>query len=585
MFHAVLDQLEVVPVKMNCFTRRGAALVLTGICVVAGGCSARHYRKSADKEVAAAIAGKTPKVPNMDPAFTIEQTNGVSLAGLPQLTEPSPELGKEAESEVGAHVLTLEKALEIAVQHSRTYQSNKEQVYLQALSLTLARHRFTPIFSTRLRPDYQVTTESVAVGIDALTGEPTSLAGVGAALVEEHRITGEGSAGVSALLRSGARISSAFTTDFLRYLTGSPRTFTSSELSATLIQPLWQGGGYRATVESLTQAERDLLYRLRDFTQFRKDFSVQIATAYYNVLQARDAVRNNYLGFQNFKRNVLRGRALAEEGLLTQASLGQLEQAELSTETTWINAIRSYKQRLDNFKLQLGLPYEANIVMDESELKELKLIHPNMEVDDAIKVALGVRLDLQNVRERYDDAGRQVELAKNGLRPQVDLVASAGINSRAETGTGFPLPDPNRYRWNAGLDVELPFDRKSERNNYRAALIAQQQAARQLEQRVDEIKLQIRENWRNLDQAKRNYEIGEIGIELSERRVEEQELRAEVGRGQARDLVDAQNALIAQKNQRTQALVSHTIARLQFWNDMGILFIKEKGQWEVKNGE
>ena len=67
---------------------------------------------------------------------------------------------------------------------------------------------------------------------------------------------------------------------------------------------------------------------------------------------------------------------------------------------------------------------------------------------------------------------------------------------------------------------------------------------------------------------------------LSERRVEEQELRAQVGRGTARDQVDAQNDLITQRNLLTQALVAHTIARLQFWNDMGILSIKDNGQWE-----
>jgi hypothetical protein len=26
--------------------------------------------------------------------------------------------------------------------------------------------------------------------------------------------------------------------------------------------------------------------------------------------------------------------------------------------------------------------------------------------------------------------------------------------------------------------------------------------------------------------------------------------------------------------------VTHTIARLQFWNNMGILYIKDNGQWE-----
>jgi len=85
--------------------------------------------------------------------------------------------------------------------------------------------------------------------------------------------------------------------------------------------------------------------------------------------------------------------------------------------------------------------------------------------------------------------------------------------------------------------------------------------------------------------SRRNFASSEIGVELSERRVQEQELRAQVGRGTARDLVDAQNDLIAQKNLRTQALVAHTIARLQFWNDMGILYIKDNGRWEEGAGK
>jgi len=28
-------------------------------------------------------------------------------------------------------------------------------------------------------------------------------------------------------------------------------------------------------------------------------------------------------------------------------------------------------------------------------------------------------------------------------------------------------------------------------------------------------------------------------------------------------------------------LVAHTIARLQFWNNLGILYIKDRGQWET----
>ena len=117
---------------------------------------------------------------------------------------------------------------------------------------------------------------------------------------------------------------------------------TSSELGATLIQPLWRGAGYKVTMENLTQAERNVLYALRDFTLFRKRFSVDVATAYYGVLQNRDAVRNAYLNLQNSRKNAERTRALASEGRVAQADLGRLEQQELSTESTWIGTVPTH---------------------------------------------------------------------------------------------------------------------------------------------------------------------------------------------------------------------------------------------------
>ncbi len=550
------------------------------LCLAGTGCSTAHYKASADKDAAAIFAQKTPQVPNMAGKFSIEQTNHLSLDYLPVTATVDASLGPNADAAPGTHVISLDDALDLAVKYSRTYQNNKEQLYLQALSLALSRHQFAPIFSGRGQADYQVTTEAVTVTVDALTGLPKVVSDADAQLVEQHRVTGQGSLGATWLLRSGAQLSTAFTSDFLRYLSGDPSVVTSSQLGATIVQPLWRGAGYKVTMENLTQAERTFLYQLRDFSRFKRDFAVQIATSYYGVLQNRDAVRNSWRGFQNFKRNVEREKALADEGRKTQESLSLIKQNELNTETAWINAVRNYKQSLDQFKIQLGLSTDASVVLEDRELQQLKIIHPDITAEEAQKVALATRLDFYNFKDQYADAQRKVPLAANGLRPQVDLVGAIGIDSPQTSGTGFPRPDPSRYHWSAGLNVDLPFERTAQRNAYRTALILREQSARQLAQKEDEIKLQVRNDWRNLDQAKRNFESAEFGVELSERRVEEQELRAQVGRGTARDLVDAQNDLIAQKNLLTQALVAHTIARLQFWDDMGILYIKDNGRWE-----
>ncbi len=563
---------------MKLFAGRGSWAGLL-LAMMLAGCTSQYYRKSADQQTYGIIQSKSPQVPNMDPRFTIEQTNNILMEGLPVSTNVQEFLGPYGESERGAAVLNLEEALNLGVHASRSYQLRKEQLYLSALSLTLSRHQFAPIFSASGNVNYGGETErAVTVGIDQVTGQPVAI--LSDNLVEQQRISASGTVGASWLIRDVGRLTTAVTADFLRFVTGDPRTVSSSQLAATFTRPLLRNAGFKAEMEELTQAERQVLYDLRDFTRYRKDFSVQIATAFYAVLGGRDAVRNNFLNLQSSHKNAERSRALAQEGRITQSDLGRLEQQELSAESAWINSVRSYKQLLDNFKIQLGLSVDTNLVLDDRELQSLEIRDPNLSVDDSIRVALAARLDYLNVKDQLADAERKVALAINFLKPQVDFGAAVTVNSNPDRNNGLQLPQWDRYNWNAGLTVDPGLDRVAERNAYSSSIIARNRAARAIEQQEDDIKLQVRDSWRTLEQAKRNYQISELGVKIAERRVEEQNLLAELGRAKAQDQVDAQNALSDSKNQRTQAIVTHTIARLQFWDNLGILYIKDNGQWE-----
>lgn len=549
--------------------------LLTGLLLT--GCTANYYRKSADRAAYGAITAKSPLVRNMDDNFTLERTNFISLHKFAVSTNAPDYLGEGGKREVGARILRLDDALDTAVHHSRDYQNHKEQLYLSALSLTLARHQFEPIFSAQ----GQATVSGAATPVTVtVSNSLTQLVTTNVFFTENRSVSGSGSINVSWLIADVGRISAAFTSDFLRFVTGDPRVAESSALSATLISPLVRDAGFKREKEALIQSERNLLYALRDFTQYRKDFSVQIAKDYYNVLGQRDAAHNSFLNYQSSTKNAERTRAMVAEGRDTTANLGRLEQQELSSESAWINAVRGYQQALDDFKIEVGLPVDAPVILDQAELAALQIQHPTISVEDSIKVALAGRLDYMNARDQLEDTERQVKLDRNLLRPQLDLSASAGIVSNPDRNTGYQLPDPQRYSWSAGLALDPGLDRTSERNVYRSALIARNRAARNLEQVEDQIKLDVRNSWRTLDQAQRNYQIAESGVKIAERRVDEQEMLAEVGRARAQDQVDAQNDLISAKNQRTQALVTHTIARLQFWDNMGILYIKGNGQWE-----
>jgi len=596
---------------------RGACLLLSSVLLVTGfssGCSTSRYRKSADLETYRIIEEKGALVPGMEPEFTVEMVDWNPLEGLPVNETVDEALGTEAQAELGAAVVDLEHALRIAFTNSRTYQNQKEALYLDALALTLDRHRYTPIFTARggvqttssVTEAVRPTSFAEAMGaagdlitqIEAVTGTPAEVLSAYHAVVEQagvvtnvpltetvllrdQDLSAQSTVGVDLLLRGGGRIALNLTNNFFQFLTGDSRGASSSLITGVFTQPLLRGAGADIVTEHLTQAERNVMYGIRDFTRFRQEFAVQVAANYYNVLQDRDIVENSYQSYDSYHEILARTRALHEEGRLRLAELGRVEQELLSTENQWNNSVRRYRESLDQFKILLGLSTDADIVLDEAELAQLRdqgLQHPVINAEDAVEVALVSRLDLYNNYDVTDDAGRRVHVAANALKPGLNLLVSSELRSHGRHG--FMDFDVNRVEWGAGLDLDLPMDRKAERNQYRASLIAYERALRQYALAVDQVKFDVRANWRNLEQALRNYQNARQRVELSQRRVEEQELRLELGQVTAIDQVDAQNALTSAQNDLTSALVSHTISRLQFWRDMGILYIKPDGQWE-----
>jgi outer membrane protein TolC len=399
-------------------------------------------------------------------------------------------------------------------------------------------------------------------------------------------VSGQTRIGVSQLLKGGGLFALTLTSNFLRFVSGDPGTATASTLAASFTQPLLEGAGRKIAAENLTQAERDVLYAIRDFTQFRKEFLVRTVNSYYNVLQRKDIARNTWQSYQSFLVSVKREGALAREGRSTQENLGRLEEASLDNRGRWVASVQTYQQALDQFKVDLGLPTDVKLVLDDNELHELGergIIHPAITDDEAIQVALASRLDYLNSRDRVEDSARRVKVSANALKPGLDLVLAADVDSIGQDN--FQRLDFRSADWTAGLNIDLPLDRKAERNALRESLIDQERSVRAYTLAEDTIKLNVRSGRRTLEQAKLEFEIAQKSIELGKRRVREQELLAELGQGTAINLVDAQNDLTSAQNDLTSALISHTIARLEFWRDMGILYIKENGNWEeVKEG-
>lgn len=503
-----------------------------------------QFKESADKEVYDILTDKWEDDFGQQVNFEVsEQTpNEVDVARM------VPESG----------VIDLAQAVDIATQFSREYQSQKEQLYLAALDLTGTRHQYKMKWFGTFDATYASNNGADDISV-----------GAGAGVNQDH------------LLGDGLQIGTGLAVDWLRFLTGDPQTSLGSVLTASVSAPLLGAGAGKAARENLTQAERTVLYRIRSFNRFRKTFVISIINSYYNVLQQRDTVRVREASYQRQIDNTKQLIMTAEVGQLAKSQADEATQDLLSAENNLVSARQNYQRALDNFKLELSMPMDVNIILDQNELPALVaagVYEPNYTEEEATEIALDRRLDLANTRDALDDAERKLILAAEGLGVQLNLVGSANVDSTPDT-------DYTRLRfhqgeYSLGLEGNLPLDRKEERNAYREALITVQQRQRSYDREIDQTKLEVRQAFRDLAETAETYRIQKISEDLAENRVQEQKIKLRVGRGVIRDLQNSEADLVQAQINVTNALVSHTLAKLNYFRDIGLLHVRPDGMWE-----
>lgn len=542
---------------------------LTLLALGLSACSTGFYKKWADKETYGILRKKASKVPNSGQAFLdITPPPPVKLEELRKNLKKEEFLGDRAYLEEHARVISLAEALDYAVHRNRTYLVQKETVYLAALNLTLVRQQYGPIISGG--------GSATKASTDAVTGINN--------LVRTSTLTTTGNLGFSALTRTGALLATNLTTNFVRFFTGG-KDSGISQLGFSLAQPLLSGAGYLSASEVLTQSERSVLYAIRTFAQYRKSFAVDIATQYYGVIQLRETARNAYLAFKAFDFVVARETAMQKENAnSTKSSVFRLVQSRIVFERSWISAIRDYEQALDDLKVNLGLPVTERFVVDYKDKDALQIIESPGTLDEAISLAMTNRLDIWNLRDQVEDTSRRVLIAKQQALPSVNALVNYNMLDNPDHNDFRLVPGNKNY--SLGLNTDLNLNQKPERNILRSAIVAEQQARRALDLFEENTRSDVRTGWRDLQLARKQYELAKLGMEISTQRLEVEEAFNAEGLGTAINLVDAQRDMNTTRNLMVSTTINHTLVRLRLWRDMGVLFIEKDGGWvDVLNKE
>lgn len=479
------------------------------------------------------------------------------------------------ELENRAEKMTLAEALAYSFQHARDFQDAKEDLYLAALALTLERHLWTPQLVGDIRSQY------------ANFGEIRDF---------DHAMDAVSRVAVEQRLPYGGRVTAEMLGSLMRDLTNHVTTGETGQALLTAEIPLLRGAGPVA-YETRYRAERELIYAIRTFERFRRSVAVSVASGYFEIQQLRQQITNAAESIRGLDELARRSRALFRVGMVLILDVQRAETDLLNATNDLIDAIERYRTAMDAFKLRIGMPTETNLAFEllavaasqpagmatEPDAASAELVDelamPGVDETEAVRVALKYRLDLLNDLDRIGDAERGVKIAENAILPELNVFGSVRFDTDPDK-LGIFEYEHSRTISRGGINLELPLDRKEERNALRESLINKRRAERNYELARDTVVQQVRRAMRRVVQQQESVDIQVMNLQIAQRRLLAARLRFQKGLLQSFEVVDAQNELLRAQNRLAQAQATYKVAILEFWRDTDTLKIGDDGHWE-----
>lgn len=279
------------------------------------------------------------------------------------------------------------RAYELALIHSNNYQRQREELYLTALDVALERFGFDSQF---------------------FAGFNSFLATEGRFRSGNSRSTLSGSLGANGgginyrkLGITGATYTVGLANSILWNFAGNTTQSASSLVNFSIVQPLMRGAGRDRIMESLTQAERDLLGNVRQFERFRQGFFLEVtvgrpagstlarnggsflsnpttasaaAGGLMGLLQAQQNILNQEINVKYLEDVVEQFREFQARDRVDALQVKQTEQTLFNAQSNLLNLKTSYQNDLDRYKILMGLPPRLPLIVNDNYLGHFRLI-------------------------------------------------------------------------------------------------------------------------------------------------------------------------------------------------------------------
>lgn len=465
----------------------------------------------------------------------------------------------------------------------------------QVVNETLANNRQIRIQEYSMRiADYEIPvsksiydlmmTASAGYTMTEDEGNSSGIPGIATVQVDQTRVLA-GSAAISQLLPSGAVI--ALGHEIMR--SASDLTIASPILgwqwrtsgagyeqrtTLNVTQPLLKGFGSDVTNAGIHIAQQERRGSAADFQTQVEDQLVNSLQTYWTLIGAIETYKVYEISYAAALDLLRINKAKYDQDVAPLTDVLQAEAAAENRREQVIQARQMVRDLEDELKMTLFL------TPDEPAWGEQ--IHPTQpiawrEIDvnlsETIETAMARRAELRRSDSNIRQAEINERVARNGLKPTLNLFASVDNNGSGDNvGDTVNSIDSGDYvGYAAGLEFSMPLQNRQARYQLRQAKTAvelQKETRRAVE---DAITLSVRQAHRALRTARERIEVTQSLVRSEEAKLASERKRYDVGVSTAYQVLDFQEDLAAAQSQHISAVIDYNTAAVALDRARGTL--------------
>lgn len=383
--------------------------------------------------------------------------------------------------------------------------------------------------------------------------------------------TAGGAVGVTQLLPTGATVAttaqSGVTQNVLQF-PGSRAWNQASSVGVVVTQPLLKNAGKTVTEGNIVLAQNAYRDSLERYRFVAVDAILAVVMTYNRLYSLRQTMAFKKTAWEDARRLLETTKSGVAGGTLKPIDVSNAEYGVAQRLKDLVDAERAVRDQEAALRYLIGGGGREELIPTDPPTRE----DPGESRDQALKIAMESRSDLQQLRSALQSAELQSRIAKRQTLPDVSVVLGAGL-----AGVDGNLSDNlhqmgnGKGYWSAGVQLTVPLGNRAAESDYRKGKIREEQTRAQIEALSWRIRNDIDSDLRALISARIQLQVSDKALEQASQRLEEHRKNNQSGASTTQDVLNAGNDLIAAQSAHMDALESYGNAVVKLWRDTGEL--------------